>query len=89
MITLIMIITLIPKPDKDTINKENYKPVLSGGSVVKNQPAIAGDAGSISKSRRSPEGRKWQLTPVFLPGKSHRQKCLGDYSSRGCRVGHD
>ena len=24
--------------------------------------------------------RKWQLTPVFLPGKSHRQRSLAGYS---------
>ena len=35
-------------------------------------------------------GRKWQPTPVFLPGKSHGQRSLAGYSPRGCkRVGHD
>ena len=33
--------------------------------------------------------RKWQLTPVFLPGESHRQRSLVGYSAWGCRVGHD
>ena len=40
-----------------------------GGSVVKNPPANAGDAGdmgSIPGSERSPWRRKWQPTPVFL-----------------------
>ena len=42
-----------------------------GGSVVKNPPANAGDAGSIPGSGRSLGGRKkWQPTPVFLPEKS-------------------
>ena len=27
--------------------------------------------------------RKWQPTPVFLPGKSHRQRSLAGYSPRG------
>ena len=40
-----------------------------GGSVVKNPPASVGRldpwAGKI------PWRRKWQPTPVFLPGKSH------------------
>ena len=27
--------------------------------------------------------RKWQPTPIFLPGKSYRQGSLEDYSSRG------
>ena len=29
--------------------------------------------------------RKWQPTPVFLPGKSHRQKSLVDYSPWCCK----
>ena len=34
--------------------------------------------------------RKWQSTPVFLPGKSHGQKSLASYSPRGHRrVRHD
>ena len=34
--------------------------------------------------------RKWQPTPVFLPGKSHEQKSLVGYSPWGHkRVGHD
>ena len=45
--------------------------------VVKNLPASAGDirdTGSIPASRRSPRRRKWQSTPVFLPGESHGQR---------------
>ena len=30
-----------------------------------------------------PWRRKWQLAPVFLPGKSHEQRCLAGYSPRG------
>ena len=60
-----------------------------GGSVVKNLPAKAGDS-LIPGSGRSPWGRKWQPTPLFLPGKSHRQRSLVGYSPRGCkRVRHD
>ena len=29
--------------------------------------------------------RKWQRTPVFLPGKSHGQRSMVDYSSLGNR----
>ena len=37
-----------------------------------------------------PQRRKWQLTPVFLPGKFHRQRSLTGYSSRGQkRVRHN
>ena len=40
--------------------------------------------------RKIPWRRKWQLTPVFLPGKSHGQICLVGCSSWGLkRVGHD
>ena len=28
--------------------------------------------------------RQWQPTPVFLPGKSHGQRSLADYSPWGC-----
>ena len=45
---------------------------LSGGSVVKNPPANAGDAGLIPESGKIPWRRRQQPSPVFLPGKSHR-----------------
>jgi len=41
--------------------------------VVKNPPANAGALrvlGSIPRSGRFPRRRKWQSTPVFLPGES-------------------
>ena len=50
--------------------------------MVKNLPASAGDArnaGSI------PWGRKWQLTPEFLPGKSQGEKSLVGCSLWGCK----
>ena len=40
--------------------------------------------------RKIPWRRKWQPTPVFLPGKSHGQKRLVGYSPWSHkRVGHD
>ena len=33
--------------------------------------------------------RKWQPTPVFLPGEPHGQRSLVGYSPGGCRAGHD
>ena len=33
--------------------------------------------------RKTPWGRKWQLTPVFLPGESQGQRSLVDYSPWG------
>ena len=40
--------------------------------------------------RKVPWRRKWQPTPVFLPGESHGQRSLAWCSPWGCkRVGHD
>ena len=43
--------------------------------------------------RKIPWRRKWQSTPVFLPGESHRQKTLEGSSSWGCNwtvtIGHN
>ena len=47
-----------------------------GHSALNNPPANAGDTGSIPGLERSPWRRKWQPTPVFLPGKSHGPKTL-------------
>ena len=32
-----------------------------------------------------PWRRKWQPTPVFLPGEFHGQRSLAGYSLRGCK----
>ena len=47
---------------------------------VKNLPTNAGDAGLILGWGRISWSRKWQPIPVFLPGKSHRQRSLVHYS---------
>ena len=44
-----------------------------------------GDMGSNPESGRSLGGRKWQPTPVFLPGKSHGQRNLAGCSLWGHR----
>ena len=57
--------------------------------VVKNPPANAGDIrdmGSISEVEKIPWRRKWQPTPVFLPGEPHGQRSLVGYSPWGCKV---
>ena len=36
-----------------------------------------------------PMERKWQPTPIFLPGKSCGQRSLVGYSAQGRRVGHN
>ena len=43
----------------------------------------AGDVGSILGFEKNPWGRKWQPTPVFLPGESHGQRSLAGYSPWG------
>ena len=55
------------------------------GSVVKNLSAYAADRGSIPGSGRSPGGRKWLPTPVFLPGELHGHRNLADYRPWGCK----
>ena len=35
-----------------------------------------------------PWRRKWQPTPIFLPGEFHRQRSLVGYSSRGHKGSH-
>ena len=42
-----------------------------------------GDMGSITGSGRSPEGGRWQHTPVTLPEKSWGQRNLAGYSPWG------
>ena len=39
--------------------------------------------------RKIPWRKKWQPTPVFLPGESHGQRSLAGYSPQCCRVRHD
>ena len=53
--------------------------------MVKNPPdnaGNAGDMGSIPGSGRFWR-RAWQPTPVFLPGKSHRERSMAGYSLWG------
>ena len=50
------------------------------GLGVKNPPANAGDAGLIPGLERSPGKGNGKPTPVFLPGKPHGQRNLGDSS---------
>ena len=39
--------------------------------------------------RKALWSRKWQPTPVFLPGKFHGQRSLASYSPWGHRIRHD
>ena len=60
--------------------------------VLNNLPANAGDLKRLGLDpwvRKILWRRKWQPTPVFLPGESYGQRSLAGYSPQGHRVGHD
>ena len=59
-----------------------YRMGFPGGSDGKVSVCNAGDPGFIPGLGRSWR-RKWQPTPVLLPGKSHRQRSLVGYSPWG------
>ena len=54
-----------------------------GGSVVRNNLPAIQETPVRSLGREDPLERKWRLTPVFLPGKSHGRRSLEGYSPRG------
>ena len=70
-----------PTEDGETLNTRSFG--FPGGSDGKASACSAGDLGSIPGLGRFPRRRKWQPTPVFLPGKSHGQRSLVGYSPRG------
>ena len=51
--------------------------------MEENMPTNAGDMDSIPGSGKFPWRRKWQPTPVFLPGEYHGQRSLVGYSPWG------
>ena len=59
-----------------------------GGSVVKNPPAKQ-ETQVQSLGQKIPWRRKWQPTPVFLPGKLYGQRSLEGYSPWCHRVRHN
>ena len=54
-------------------------------SVHKESACNAGDPRLIPGLGRSPRRRKWQPTPVFLPGESHGQRNLSGYGPWGLK----
>jgi len=65
------------------LNTTHWRGGFPGGSLGKRKHCSTGDTGDVGPlpgSGRSPEGGNWrQLTPVFLPGESHRQRRLAGY----------
>ena len=69
---------------KETISKVKRQTLsmgFPGGSEVKASASNVGDPGSIPG--KIPWRRKWQSTPVFLPGESHGRRSLVGYSPWG------
>ena len=52
--------------------------------MVKNLPAMQ-ETWIQSLGWKDPWRRKWQPTPVFLPGEFHGQRSLAGYSPWGCK----
>ena len=61
------------------------KESASNAGDIRDECSIPGDSlpGESSFSRKIPWRRKWQPTPVFLPGDSHGQRTLAGYSPWG------
>ena len=54
--------------------------------MVKNPPTNAGDARDVKFNpwvEKIPRSRKWQHTPVLMPGKFYWQRSLAGYSPQG------
>ena len=63
---------------------------LLSGSVIKNLPANAGDAGWIRRSGRSPGiGNGNTLQYSYLGNPMDRGAWQATYNPWGCKIGHD
>ena len=62
-----------------------------GDSEIKNLPECRKHQrhGFNPRVRKIRWRRKWQLTPVFLPGKSHEQRSLVGYGPWGGKESHN
>ena len=54
-----------------------------GGSDSEESASYTGDPDSIPGLGKIPWRKKWQPTPIFLPGEFHGQRSLAGYSSWG------
>ena len=63
--------------EDDIILDEVEGGCFPGGSDGKASACNVGDLGSIPGLGRPPWRKKWQPTPVLLPGKSHGRRSLG------------
>ena len=60
-----------------------YKVGFPGGSDGKEYACNEGETWVQSLGREDPQNRKWQPTPVLLPGESHGQRSLVGHSPCG------
>ena len=71
--------------DNDSVNSSGnvmaYERSFPGSSDSKESACSAGDKSSIPGSGKIPWRRKWQPTPVSLPGKSHGRRSLAGHSA--------
>ena len=72
------------KKPKENFDQQ-YIYSLPGGASGKDPSASAGDITDVvwSPGQEDPLEEEMTTTPVFLPGKSHRQRSLVGYSSKG------
>ena len=71
------------------MGNKGFGVLISIEVLVSNMASTLVEGNEISKISKIPWRRKWQPTPVFLPGKSHGQRSLAGYCPWGCRVRHD
>ena len=67
----------------------NGLPRLHRGKESSSQYEKRRDIGLICGSGRFPWHRKWQPTPVFLPGKFHWRRSLADHNPWGHKESYD
>ena len=67
------------RPERRPVNRQDVFTSSFVAQLVKNPPAME-ETGFDSWIRKIPWRKKWQHTPVFLPGKSHGQRSLAGYS---------
>ena len=75
---------LVAKSCSTLLQLQGLQPTSGGSMMVKNEPANAGDKFN-PWVKKIPWRRKWQPTPIFLPGISHGQRSLAGYSPQGCK----
>ena len=74
---------LLVQSPRDLFYRLDINGGFPAGSAIKKPSTNAGNTGSISGLGSSLWRRKWQRTPVLLPGKSHGQLSLVGHSPWG------